>query len=115
MPIMLIAISLAALAAGPEAERAKAARDTILSAENRAIINARCGEGADQAGPIRLDRGALVCRDGRRFEDPETRSMSQQIGARTKALVDGVMTNPAVRDAINRRNPRAMRAGRANN
>jgi len=79
------------------AEAGKGANEIVTPAD-RALMRAKCGETSDHS--INFKNKALVCPDGRRIEDAETRAMSERISARATAYVDRVMNDPKVRRAI---------------
>lgn len=84
--------------AGMVAEAAGPEGPMITDAE-RATIRARCGGGEDGDSITSRD-GVLICKNGRRIDDPEVRAIVARAGERATAHVAAVMGRPEVAAAI---------------
>ena len=75
-----------------------------FTAGERALVERRCGYAPGQwdGFEVSISNDALICRDGRRVEDPGVRAMLREASPRISARVRGVMARPAVRNAIDR-------------
>lgn len=73
-----------------------------LLPQERALIARKCGYSAAEAesDSISMNDGVLICSNGRRVDDPETRAMMRVAGERISRRVNAVMESPAVRNAI---------------
>jgi hypothetical protein len=106
---LLVAASAAGLgaadarpgAAAAAIERAFDEEGPILSQADQAMIRAKCGSGASRNSGIQFNGGALVCSNGRRVDDPETRALAARIDIRVKAHLDRAMRRPEVAAALN--------------
>jgi hypothetical protein len=74
--------------------------EPIVTPADRALIEAKCGTGAYDQESTNINKGVLICPDGRRIDDAETHAMSKRIEVRAKAYVDSVMNDPAVKRAM---------------
>jgi hypothetical protein len=115
-----VALGLAALAGGGAAaveasgtraagerlgvaiERALKAEGPFFTAEERAVVERKCGyaAGSWDGFEINIRDGALVCRDGRRVDDAEMRALLAVAEPRIEARVGAAMEREDVRGAI---------------
>lgn len=85
-------------------------REPIITASDRALIARKCGYASPEAEHnTNFSKGALVCEDGRRVEDAETRALAARVSKRAREYVEAVMRDPAVRRAIDGTATRAAR------
>ena len=85
-------------------ERQLRADGPFFTAEERAVIERACGYAAgewDSFG-VNMQRGALICADGRRVASPEVRAVIDRAAPRIEARVRRVMASPEVTEAIDR-------------
>ncbi|MBX3564200.1 MAG: hypothetical protein KF730_06435 [Sphingomonas sp.] len=86
-------------------------QDPIVTKADKALIAAKCGYAADWDGHnISINDGVLKCADGRKIDDPEVRAMSKAISARADKYVEGIMSDPAVKRAMDGTIERETRA-----
>ena len=88
---------------GAAAERALDAQGPILTPDEEAMIEAKCGYGPREwnGRNIRMEEnGVLVCSNGRRVDDPEVRALAGRIEQRVETRVRTVMNDPEVRAAM---------------
>ncbi|RYD49764.1 MAG: hypothetical protein EOP60_13160 [Sphingomonadales bacterium] len=86
-------------------------QDPIITKADKALIAAKCGYASDWDGDnISIDDGVLKCADGKKVEDAETRAMSKAISARAEKYVEGIMSDPAVKRAMDGTIERETRA-----
>lgn len=76
-------------------------QDPIVTKADKALIAAKCGYAADWNGDnISINNGVLKCANGKKVDDPEVRAMSKAISARAEKYVEGIMSDPAVKRAM---------------
>lgn len=81
----------------------------MITDAERATIRAKCG-GGEGGDSITSRDGILICKNGRRIDDPEVRAIVTRVGDRAAAHVASVMAKPEVRQALS---GEALRAARA--
>jgi len=81
----------------------------MITDAERATIRAKCG-GGEEGDSITSRDGVLICKNGRRVDDPEVRAIVARVGDRAAAHVASVMARPQVRQALS---GEALRAARA--
>ena len=73
----------------------------LLPAE-QALIERKCGyaPGDRDGESLTMSNGILICRNGRRVDDPEVRAMVAVAGPRISRRVQAVMDSPGVKNAL---------------
>ncbi len=83
-------------------KRAIRAEGPLLLADERALIERKCGyaPGSWDGDSFQMTDGVLHCRNGRRVDDPEVRAMMDVAGPRIGRRVSAAMARPEVKAAI---------------
>lgn len=89
----------AALKAAIDAAGAK--HEPIVTPDDKALIAHKCGYATWDGKDISLNDGVLICKNGRRVADAETRALEVRISKRARAYANAVMGDPEVKRAIN--------------
>ena len=110
MPVVMIAAALFAMAPSSQdadaalksaIEQAGARLEQIVTPADKALIASKCGYAADwDEKKISLSDGVLICENGKRVADAETKALEIRISKRARAYADAVMRDPAVKRAI---------------
>jgi hypothetical protein len=87
---------------GAAIDRAVEADGPWLLPTERSLIERKCGHlpGTREDDSVSFSNGVLVCANGRRVDDPETRAMVAAVGPRISRRVERMMSSPAIRNAI---------------
>lgn len=87
---------------GAAIERAIKAEGPFFTAEERALVEAKCGYpvGSWDGFEANIRNGAFVCRDGRRVDDAEMRAMLARAEPRIERRVEAAMEREDVQGAI---------------
>ena len=111
MPVLMLAAALVAVAS-PATQDANAAlksaidaagarHEPIVTPADKALIAKKCGYPADWDGKnISLNHGVLICENGKRVADAETKALEVRISTRARAYANAVVNDPAVKRAI---------------
>ncbi len=82
-------------------KRAGASQEPIVTTADRALIARKCGYAAGwNERNIKLNHGVLICENGKRVADGETKALETRISRRARAYANAVMSDPAVKRAI---------------
>jgi hypothetical protein len=81
--------------------KAGAKHEPIVTKANKALIARKCGykDEYDDRN-TNIQNGTLICADGKRVSDDETRAMAKRVSERADKYVEAVMSDPAVKRAI---------------
>lgn len=87
---------------GPTIKRAIDQGKPFVTGAEYALIRRKCGygEGEWRGRSINSQDGVLICENGRRVDDPETRALLGRVGERVQRHVEVVMGRPDIWEAI---------------
>ncbi len=87
---------------GERIEAAIKADGPFFTAEERAVIERKCGypAGSFDGFEVNINNGALTCRDGKRVDDAEMRALLAAAEPRIERRVEAVMESAEVQGAI---------------
>lgn len=87
---------------GERIETAIKADGPFFTAEERAVIERKCGypAGSFDGFEVNIQNGVLTCRGGRRVDDAEMRALMAVAEPRIEARVESVMNSAEVKGAI---------------
>lgn len=81
--------------------KAGAKHEPIVTKADKALIARKCGYADDHDDRnTNIQNGTLICADGKRVSDDETKAMAKRVSERADKYVEAVMSDPAVKRAI---------------